>query len=145
MAIRRNSCLNTPAVREALRQAWEDSEPATAGGHEEGGFVLREEDGSFRIARWQRGERNSIRVPPHPDCRFDGGDIAASFHTHPNTGDDYLQEPSETDKRAIRDDPDLKGQYYEGEFVISKEMVYLVTINGSVREVGERGEILFAE
>ena len=63
-------------------------------------------------------------------------------HTHPNTGDDYLQEPSETDKRAVRDDEDLKGEYYEGEFVISSKIIYLVTTTGSVREIGETAEIL---
>ena len=82
-------------------------------------------------------------MPPHPACKFGGENIAASFHTHPNTGEDYLQEPSETDKRAVRDDEDLKGEYYEGEFVISSELVYLVTITGSVREIGETAEILF--
>jgi hypothetical protein len=35
---------------------------------------------------------------------YDGKDIVASFHTHPNTGSDYLQEPSETDKRGITDE-----------------------------------------
>ncbi len=59
----------------------------------------------------------------------------ASFHTHPNTGAEFLQEPSETDKRAVRDDPDLKGASYIGEFVIAQEAIYLITPNGGVREV----------
>jgi hypothetical protein len=89
--------------------------------------------GRIQIPAWQ----------PHTGCKFAGDDIAASFHTHPNTSDDYLQEPSETDKRAVRDDEDLKGEYYEGEFVISNELIYLVTITGSVREIGETDELLF--
>lgn len=36
-----------------------------------------------------------------------------------------FQEPSDTDKRAVRDDPDLKGEFYEGELVISQKKVYL--------------------
>ena len=145
MAIRRNSCLNSAVVRDALRQAWADSQPASRDEHEEGGFVLREADSNFKVIRWLRGLKDEIQVPPHAACKFDGDDIAASFHTHPNTGDDYLQEPSETDKQGIKNDEDLKGQYYEGEFVISHELIYLVTPNGMVREIGETEEILVAE
>jgi hypothetical protein len=111
-----------------------------ASGHEEGGFVLREIDGLYTVRRWRRGAKDSIDVPPHLGCKYDDVDIAASFHTHPNTGIDYLQEPSETDKRAVRDDEDLKGEYYEGEFVISSELIYMVTPSGSVREIGETAE-----
>lgn len=68
----------------------------------------------------------------------------ATFHTHPNTGPDYLQEPSETDQRAVRDDPDLKGAEYAGELVISAEIIYLVTPTGQTREVGVTNEILFS-
>jgi len=53
----------------------------------------------------------------------------------------YLQEPSETDKRAVRDDPDLKGSDYVGEFVISYEMIFLITPAGRVREVAETREL----
>lgn len=77
----------------------------------------------------------TILVPAHPDCTFNGRRIVASFHTHPNTGPEYLQEPGETDRRAIRDDPDLKGPSYLGEFVVSQATVYLVTPTGQVREV----------
>jgi len=64
-------------------------------------------------------------------------EIVASFHTHPNTGNDYLQESSETDKRAVRDDPDLKGDEYLGEFVISQAVIYLVSPAGQVREMDD--------
>jgi len=70
--------------------------------------------------------------------------IVASFHTHPNTGTDFLQEPSETDKRAVRDDPDLKGAAYVGEFVIARETIYLITPDGQVREVADP-HALFAQ
>jgi hypothetical protein len=66
-----------------------------------------------------------------------------SFHTHPNTGAEFLQEPSETDKRAVRDDPDLKDAAYIGELVISQETTYLITPAGQVREVGDT-QALFA-
>ncbi len=75
---------------------------------------------------------------------MDGLEIVASFHTHPNTGSDYLQEPSETDKRAIRDDPDLKGENYIGEFVVSQMVIYLVTPTGQVREMDDT-QVVFTE
>ena len=68
---------------------------------------------------------------------FDGLEIVASFHTHPNTGSDYLQEPSETDKRAVRDDPDLKDAEYVGEFVVSQTIIYLISPAGQVREMDD--------
>ena len=131
-------------VREALRQAWLDSHPGRSGGHEEGGFVLQVSARKLSVVRWPPGVQNSILVPPHPDCKMGGNTIVASFHTHPNTGPDFLQEPSETDKRAVRDDPDLKGAAYVGEFVITQETIYLITPDGRVREVADT-RALFAE
>jgi len=130
--------LNNPAVRTALKQAWQESKPGVSGGHEEGGFILRDAAGNLSVARWPKGAQDTIILPPRPNCRISGKDIVASFHTHPNTGSDYLQEPSETDKRAVRDDPDLKGAFYGGEFVISTDKVYLITPNGQVSEIGNR-------
>jgi len=93
------------------------------------------------VARWPKGAQDTIILPPRPNCRIGGKDIVASFHTHPNTGSDYLQEPSETDRRAIRDDPDLKGAFYVGEFVISMDKVYLIIPNGQVSEIGNSRDI----
>jgi hypothetical protein len=129
--------LNNPLVCAALKQAWEDSQPGVTGGREEGGFILQDLAGNFSIVRWARGNQNSIILSSHPKCKIDESDIVASFHTHPNTGDDYLQEPSETDKRAVRDDSDLKGAFYVGELVISQAKVYLISPNGQVSEVGD--------
>jgi len=118
-------------------EAWEDSQPGPTGGHEEGGFILRDSAGDLSIERWPHGQQNAIVVPPHPNCRTNDRDIAATFHTHPNTGSDYLQEPCETDRRAVRDDPHLKGSFYEGEFVISAQTVYLIARTGQVSEVAK--------
>lgn len=137
--------LNDPTVRDALKQAWLDSQPGVTGGHEEGGFILRDETGKIIVARWPKGEQDEIQMPSHPDCQIDGYEIVATFHTHPNTGPDYLQEPSETDLRAVRDDPDLKGSEYVGELVISAEIIYRITPAGRMREVGATKEILLAE
>ncbi len=72
-------------------------------------------------------------------------DIVGSFHTHPNTGSDAVQEPSETDCRAVRDDPDLKGPDYVGEFVLSEEIIYLITPGGQVRTLGSQRALLGLE
>jgi len=137
MSLTAKAVLANTDVRHALQQVWTDSNSGTTGGHEEGGFVVRDADGSLSVRRWRKGLQDTIQVPPHRNCVFDGLDIVASFHTHPNTGNDYLQEPSETDKRAVRDDPDLKGDEYIGEFVISSTVIYLVSPAGQVREVDD--------
>lgn len=135
--------LNDLTVRSALKHAWEDSQPGTTVGHEEGGFIVMNLAGNLEIVRWPKGEQSSILLPPHPNCKIGGNkEIIVTFHTHPNIGEDYLQEPSETDKRAVRDDPDLKGKFYEGEVVISKEKIYLIAPNGQVSEVEDTWEIL---
>lgn len=142
MPLTAKTVLSNTDIRSTLQQAWIDSNPGVTGGHEEGGFVLRNTDGSLSVRRWQRGLQDTIQVPPHRNCFIDGLEIVASFHTHPNTGSDYLQEPSETDKRAVRDDPDLKGDEYIGELVISQAVIYLVSPAGQVREV-DNTEVVF--
>ncbi len=142
MPLTAKAVLSNPKVRHALQQAWIDSNPGITGGHEEGGFVVRNADGSLSVRRWQKGSQDTIQVPSHRNCMFDGLEIVASFHTHPNTGSDYLQEPSETDKRAVRDDPDLKGEDYVGEFVISQAVIYLVSPAGQVREMDDTDAVL---
>lgn len=137
MPLTAKTVLTNADVRQALQQAWIDSNSGITGGHEEGGFVVRDAGRSLSVRRWQKGLQDTIQVPSHRNCMIDGLEIVASFHTHPNTGSDYLQEPSETDKRAIRDDPDLKGNEYVGEFVISSTVIYLVSPAGQVREMDD--------
>ena len=55
-----------------------------------------------------------------------------------------IKEPSETDRRAVRDDPDLKGDAYEGQWVISEAIAYLVAPNGQVTVVGSTPDIIGA-
>ncbi len=136
------SLLVDTAVREALSKAWHDSNPGLVGGHEEGGFILRDHSGNYDVSRWPVGGENQIELPPHPWCRIGTKHIVASFHTHPNTGPNYLQEPSETDKLSIRNDPDLKGHQYMGELVISDEQIYLIAPDGSVHVIARTSDIL---
>ena len=142
MAQQHTIALQDPAVRAAFKQAWEDSQPGVTGGREEGGFILQDPAGNLSVVRWPQGAQNSIILPPHPNCKIGENDIVATFHTHPNIGSDYLQEPSETDQRAVRDDPDLKGEFYTGEFVISQATIYLIAPSGQVSEVGETQTLL---
>ena len=144
MPLTPRAILSKESVRTELQEAWTDSNPGATGGHEEGGFVVKDDEGTLKVIRWQNGLRDSIQVPPHEDCKINGLEIVASFHTHSNTGSDYLQEPSETDKRAVRDDPNLKGAEYVGEFVISQSIIYLVSPAGQVREMDET-ESVFTE
>ncbi len=134
--------LQDPAVRAAIREAWVDSEPGIIGGHEEGGFILQDPTGTLSVSRWPPGSQTCIRLPPHPGCRVGPCDIVATFHTHPNSGEMFLQEPGATDRRAVRDDPDLRGSRYQGELVISQETVFLVAPDGGVMVVGPTEELL---
>jgi len=137
MSLTPRAILSNLNVRSVLQQAWTDSNPDVTGGHEEGGFVVKDDGDNLSVIRWSKGLKDNIQIPPHRDCEIDGLEIVASFHTHPNTGNDYLQEPSETDKRAVRDDPDLKGSEYVGEFVISQAIIYILSPAGQVREMDD--------
>lgn len=133
--------LQSSEIAAALKQAWQDSEPNVSGGHEEGGFIVVDDVGLLSVVRWEKGTQNEIILPSHENCFIGGCAIVASFHTHPNTGADFQQEPSLTDVRAIRDDPDLKGEFYLGELVISQENIYLIEPSGQIIVVGKTGEI----
>src|SRR5437870_2035401 len=94
------------------------------------------------VERWPRGAQNQISVPHHTGGKRGNLSIVATFHTHPNTGPDFQQEPSLTDIRAVRDDPELSHPDYEGEYFLSSERVYCVKKDGRVETVGELKEIL---
>lgn len=136
-----NDILENETVFIELKKAWYDSEPDISGGHEEGGFIVADKIGSLSVIRWKKGMQNQIILPPHRNCFAEGKDIVASFHTHPNIGRDFQQEPGLTDIRAVRDDFDLKGEFYFGEFVISDEHIYLVEPSGEFRIIGRTEEL----
>lgn len=138
MAARPVTLWQDAVVRTAVEQAWKDSKPGVAGGHEEGGFILADSAGNLSVVRWPSGTQKKIELPNHANCKIGGREIVATSHTHPNTGSDFLQEPSETDKCSVRDDPDLKGALYEGEWVISEHRIYLIAPNGQVGAVEDR-------
>ena len=141
MRITPSGLLQNNIVKAGIKSAWQGSVPGLTGGHEEGGFILQSSANEIFIQRWSVGIHNQISVPLHDNCRIDENDILASFHTHPNTGTNFLQEPSATDKRAVRDDPNLKGDLYVGEFVIANHMIYLIQPDGEVIEMGSRQDL----
>jgi hypothetical protein len=136
------SVLNDVSVCAQLRQAWLDSQPDTSETREEGGFVLRQGDGSLVVERWPRGIQNQLTVPPHAGGLCAGLRIVATFHTHPNTGPKYRQEPGRTDILGVQSDPDLSHAEYEGEYVISLAQVYLIHRDGRVETVGDTKRLL---
>ncbi|MBK7707717.1 MAG: DUF4329 domain-containing protein [Acidobacteria bacterium] len=115
-----NDLLENELIQVELKKAWFDSEPDITGGHEECGFIVADDDGNLMVVRWEKGLQNEIVLPTHKNCFVDGRDIVASFHTHPNTGKDFQEEPSLTDIRAVTDDFDLTGEFYLGELVITR-------------------------
>jgi len=94
------------------------------------------------VERWPRGTKNAITVPPYANGLRGDSPIIATFHTHPNPSSDFQQEPSLTDVRAVRDDPNLHHSEYEGEFVIASELIYRVTMEGEVEIVGSTRDLL---
>jgi hypothetical protein len=137
-----NDILENESVLVELKKAWIDSEPAISGGHEEGGFIIADDSGNLTVVHWEKGWQDEIVLPPHKNCFIDGKDIIASFHTHPNTGKGFQQEPSLTDIRAVGDDFDLKGEYYLGELVISEQNIYLIEPAGDFHVIGATKVIL---
>lgn len=129
------SILNNSVVRNALKQSWEVSQPGPVGCHEEGGFIMRDSTGKLNVERWASGTQNAISVPLHSNCFRKGQEIVATFHTHPNVGSEFIQGPSETDKRAVRDDPNLKGTFYQGELVVSAQTIFHIAQTGQVSKI----------
>ncbi len=134
--------LDHAEIRDALAFAWRRSEPGTPQAHEEGGFIVQREDRSLFVIGWQRGLQNEIFVPPHPGGKRGNMTIVATYHTHPNPGPKFQQEPSLTDIRAVRDDPDLAHIEYEGEYVLSQRLIYRILRSGRVEVLGETSVLL---
>ncbi|MEP6505216.1 MAG: hypothetical protein ABJD97_17890 [Betaproteobacteria bacterium] len=78
--------IDCPAVQRGMRQAWTDSQAGDAANrHEEGGYIVRNADGTYGVERWPRGASASI-APPARDANglYNGKQVVGEFHTHPN-------------------------------------------------------------
>lgn len=131
-------------VRAVMRQAWTDSQAASAANrHEEGGYIVRRADGSLGVARWPRGAGASITPPARSaDGRFNGEEVLGEFHTHPNppvdeSGQAWVQGPHPGDTNAIA------AEGYPGDsYIISRDSVYRVRNDGTSTRVGGRRALL---
>ncbi|MGH9944051.1 MAG: Mov34/MPN/PAD-1 family protein, partial [Pyrinomonadaceae bacterium] len=92
--------LKDPLVKNALNQAWSDSQTGTKNYHEEGGWIYaNNNNNSLTIIRAAPGTSNSM-----PSMRTDmtpmvlGSRLVAWFHTHPRG----TPSPSEADKRVTK-------------------------------------------
>ena len=136
--------LDSPQVRAAIRQAWEESrsdEPDDR--HEEGGYIVRNPDGSYDVIRWPRGGGASIAPPPRTaDGSYQGRPVVGEFHTHPNADVDengwpWQESPSPGDITGVR------AERYTGDsFVIGHTNVYRIGSDGAVSRVGLRDDVL---
>jgi hypothetical protein len=127
-------------VISGLKQAELDSDMGGPHPVEQGGFILKDpQTGQLSIARWPQGLGDQIQPVLSSDGTYQGKVIVGSFHTHPNVGPEWKQEPSRSDIRFVRQYPQSAGPDH---FVISLEIIYHVDGDGNVVEVGKTSEVL---
>lgn len=91
---------NNPTVRQALEQAWNDSQPNDpTQRHEEGGWIYQNTTtGEITTRRAPRGQQASINVNSPP--QVPGSVPVGTFHTHPNpSSEGWDPGPSGADTR----------------------------------------------
>lgn len=136
--------ITDPGVQAAMRQAWLDSDAASAANrHEEGGYIVRRADGSLGVERWPRGAGASINPAPRDNMgRYNGLEVLGEFHTHPNPPVDELGRqwepgPSPSDINGIT------AENYPGDsYVISRDAIYRVRRDGRSDTLGNRTDII---
>ncbi|HKQ46691.1 MAG TPA: DUF4329 domain-containing protein [Phycisphaerae bacterium] len=129
-------------IKSELARAWRESdldEPVNR--HEEGGYIVMNDEGAWAVERSPPGGQSRV-VPPPLDAsqRYNGMRVVGTFHTHPNPlidelGREWEQAPSESDRRWHRR-RGIRG------FVISRSMVYEIEPTGAIIERGEREKVL---
>jgi len=131
--------LADPNVQEGMRQAWEDSDDGGPNDHEEGGYIVRNPDGSLEVVRVPTGDEDSLSFDIHPSGTIGDQEIVGSFHTHPNTGTTYDDEPSQEDMDASTNHPETMGPH---QFVLSPNDVYHIDNSGNVSTEGSLGDVI---
>jgi len=125
--------IDDPSVQEGMSQAWEDSEANDpANRHEEGGYIVRNADGTHGVERWPRGQGASIAPPPRDaNGRYNGREVVGEFHTHPNpsvdeSGRQWTQGGHEGDWNGIA------AENYPGDsYIVSEDQVWEVDSGGN--------------
>jgi hypothetical protein len=121
-------------VIEGMRCAYEESGVGTDSPVEQGGFIVRDlTTGTLDVVRLSAGGRHSLVYPLCPNRRYEGKQIVGSFHTHPNTGPEWRQEPSMQDIRLSLEYPETMGAH---QFVIARATIYHIDNDGVVSEMG---------
>jgi hypothetical protein len=129
-----------PNVIAGMRRAYEESDVGGDSPIEQGGFILWNPASAMReVARLPTSGQDSIAYPICIDGTYQGKRILGTFHTHPNTGPEWRQEPSRQDIHLSQDDPETMGPH---QFVISKETIYHIDGNGLVSEMGPTAQLL---
>jgi hypothetical protein len=123
-----------------LMQAKFESDMGGSNPVEQGGFILKDpQTDQLSIARWPPGLGNQIQPVISSDGTYQGKEIVGSFHTHPNVGPGWKQEPRRSDIRFVQQHPHTAGPDH---FVISVEVVYHIDGDGNVVEIGRTAELL---
>ena len=132
-----------PSVVAGMRQAYVESDVGGSQPQEQGGFLVRNiQTGSPTVTRLPSSARDSLSYPLCPDGLYQGQQILGSYHTHPNTGKEWRQEPSPQDIRLSKEYPETMGLH---QFVISRENIYDIDNDGQVTIVGRTIELLKLE
>jgi hypothetical protein len=134
--------LSDPIIINEIIQAWEDSQADDKERrHEEGGYIVLKVDGVLGVERWSRGEQFRIE-PAHLDAdgRYNGHQVMATFHTHPNppideAGQEWEQGPSGSDLR-------WHGRRKLSGIVVSAKLVYLIDVHAAVSIIGSHKKVL---
>lgn len=91
------------------------------------------------MARLPATEADSLTFPICFDGTYQNQRIVGSFHTHPNIGPEWQQEPSEQDVLVSIEYPETMGPHH---FVVARDTVYHIDNQGCVSEVGATSQIL---
>lgn len=135
--------LDHSSVIVGLRQAFVESDVGGLHPTEQGGFLVRDAPTGFiTVIRLPSSARDSLSYPHCPNGQYQGQDIVGSFHTHPNTGKEWRQEPSPQDIRLSKEYPETTGTH---QIVISRDQVYRIDNDGLVTVVGRTAEVLKLE
>ena len=132
-----------PRVVAGMRQAYVESDVGGSHPQEQGGFLVRDVQTGFpTVTRLPSSAHDSLSYPLSPNGLYQGQEIIGSFHTHPNTGKEWRQEPSPQDIRLSKEYPETMGLH---QFVISREKIYVIDNGGQVTVVGRTVELLKLE
>jgi hypothetical protein len=108
-------------VIDGLRRAFQESGVGTDNPVEQGGFIVLDYDsGALDVVRLPASGPHSLVYPICADGKFRGNQIVGSFHTHPNTGLGWRQEPSMQDMRLSQEYPETMGPH---QFVIASDTI----------------------